>query len=453
MTDPGHHQTEQDGTHAAGGPREIHPDHASDPAVRRPTRIRNPVEAAARQRDLLLRVVRGSFVVLIVTVTLLNVLQFGEGLKPGLTFDLAAQWWLPLTLSCAGAAVFLAVDVLTPNKKLQTFGGIIFGLVAGLIVTIAVGFVIDLIATSWDFAGNAPIVNTIKVLLGISLCYLGISTVLQTQDDFRLVIPYVEFAKQLRGQRPMLLDTSSVIDARIADVGETGILQAPVIIPFFVVDELQTLADSGDKLKRAKGRRGLDVVSRLQRSATMDVTIDETPVPGKAVDQMLVELAVQVQGMIVTGDVALARIAGFRNVPVLNVNELANALKPSLVPGETLTVHLIKAGEQPGQAVGYLEDGTMIVAEDGGDAIGTEATLEVRSSLQTAAGRMIFGRINDEHDARAADGTPEPTGGGAEPGPPGPRRNGAGQPSPDEPETGAPRRAPTRKKSPRNPRR
>ena len=357
------------------------------------SRLSNPVEAAARQKNLLLRAVRGTFLVLIITVTLLNLIQFGEDVEPGLTFDLAARWWLPLTLVIAAAALFLAVDVLTPNKKLQTFGGIIFGLIAGLIVTVALGFVVDLIATSWDFVDNAPIVNLIKVLIGISLCYLGITTVLQTQDDFRLVIPYVEFAKQLRGQRPLLLDTSAVIDARIADVGETGIIQAPVVIPFFVVDELQRLADSADKLKRAKGRRGLDVITRLQRSATMDVTIDESPVPGKAVDQMLVELGAQAQGMIVTGDLALARIAGFRGVPVLNINELANALKPALVPGESLTIRLVKPGEQEGQAVGYLDDGTMVVAEDGGDAIGTDATLTVRSSLQTAAGRMIFGRI------------------------------------------------------------
>ena len=453
-------------------PTTPHPEQTTDPEA--PSRydgplgrLPNPVEAATKQKNLLLRGVRAAFVILIVTVTLLNLIQFGEDVSPGLTFDLAARWWLPLALVIACAALFLAVDILTPNKKLQTFGGIIFGLVAGLIVTVAIGFVVDLVATSWDFADNAPIVNTIKVLLGISLCYLGISTVLQTQDDFRLVIPYVEFAKQLRGQRPLLLDTSSIIDARIADVGETGLIQAPVVIPFFVVDELQRLADSGDKLKRAKGRRGLEVVTRLQRSATLDVTIDETPVRGKAVDQMLAELAEQVQGMIVTGDVALARIAGFRNVPVLNINELAIALKPTLVPGESLTVRLMKPGEQLGQAVGYLEDGTMVVAEDGEHAIGGDATLTVSKSIQTAAGRMIFGRIGEDR----AQPTSEP-----------PATNSLAvespQPRPDRvPESAqnvgtqsgtaatandpthsahrgpAPPNRPARKKSPRNPRR
>lgn len=433
----------------------------------RTSRIPNPAEAAERQRNLLLRAVRGAFIVLIVTVTLLNVILFGEDVSPGLTFDLAAQWWLPLTLSCVGAAGFLAVDVFTPNKKLQTFGGIIFGLVAGLIITLALGFVIDLVATSWDFADNDQIVNTIKVLLGIGMCYLGISTVLQTQDDFRLVIPYVEFAKQLRGQRPLLLDSSAIIDARFADVGETGIIQAPVIIPYFVVNELQTLADSGDKLKRAKGRRGLEVISRLQRSATLDVTIDESLIPGKSVDQLLVELAVQLRGMIVTGDVALSRIAGFQNIPVLNINELANALKPALVPGESLGVHLIKPGEHEGQAVGYLEDGTMVIAEDGEHAIGQEVTLAVRSSLQTAAGRMIFGRIGNDgaESTRPESSHSESNGAGSL------NRNDAQPDSVDksarndepardgtEPTTPArrgpfPPNKPSRSKSPRNPRR
>ena len=432
---------------------QINPGTPSSDGSHPSNRLYNPVEAAAKQRNILLRVIRGTFVVLMVTVTLLSILQFGEGFSPGLTFDLAARWWLPLTLSCVAAAVFILADILTPNKKLQTFGGIILGLIAGLIVTVALGFVIDLVATSWDFGDNAPIVNTIKILLGISLSYLGISTVLQTQDDFRLVIPYVEFAKQLRGHRPLLLDTSAIIDARIADLGETGIIQTPVVVPLFVINELQALADSADGLKRAKGRRGLSIVTRLQSNAMLDITIDETPIPGKAVDQMLVELATQVQGMIVTGDIALSRIAGFRNVPVLNINDLANALKPALVPGETLTIHLLKPGEQPGQAVGYLDDGTMVVAEDGGPAIGTEVTLTVRSSLQTAAGRMIFGRVGHDDPQsdrdfsnRAAD-QPQPTSNGGSK----PDRAGDVQSAPSQ--GPFPPNPPARSKHQRNPRR
>jgi uncharacterized protein YacL len=332
---------------------------------------------------------------MMLTVTLLFVIEVGGQVDAtGLPFELATRWWLPLTASVVLCGLFLTADVITPNKKIRTIAGIIFGLVAGLIATLALGFVIDLVAASWEIA-DATVVDATKVLLGISLVYLGITTVLQTQDDFRLVIPYVEFAKQIRGPRPLVLDSSALIDARIAELVETGLVQAPLLVPHFVLSELQALADSGDKLKRGKGRRGLEVVTRLQRSARADVTIDETVVPGTSVDQMLVELARQLPAMVVTGDVALARMAGFQNVPVLNLNDVANALKPSFVPGETLELDLVKPGEQDGQAVGYLEDGTMVVAEDGAIAIGERVVLTVRSSLQTSAGRMIFARLQD----------------------------------------------------------
>ncbi len=419
------------------------PADAPGPGDRPSIKVLSPAEADRRQRSTILRMVRAAFIILIVTVTLLNILDFGESVTPGLMFTLAAQWWIPLTASISLAALFLAVDLLTPNKKLQTFGGIVFGLIAGLIVTVALGFVVDLIATSWDFAQNEAIVNSIKVLLGICLCYLGISTVLQTQGDFRLVIPYVEFARQIRGQRPLLLDSSALIDARFADICDTGFIQAPIVIPFFVVDELQMLADSSDRLKRSKGRRGLDVIARLQRNAKLDVTIDESPVPGKAVDQMLVELAREMPGMIVTSDLALARIAGFRGVPVLNINDLANALKPALVPGDTLDIRLLKPGEQPGQAVGYLDDGTMVIAENGAEQIGQDVTLTVRSTLQTSAGRMIFGRV----------GPPDDTPGGPPPAPE-THRTEPPPPPPPPPRRGPhPPNPPKRSKQPRTPRR
>jgi uncharacterized protein YacL len=232
-------------------------------------------------------------------------------------------------------------------------------------------------------------------MIGMTFSYLGVVTILQTQDDFRLVIPYVEFSKQIRGPKPLLLDTSSLIDARIADVAATGIIQSPIVIPRFVIAELQLLADSSDRLRRARGRRGLEVTTRLQRSA-IDLTIDETPVPGKAVDQMLVELARQMPATIITADLGLARVAQIQGVSVLNLNDVANALKPSLLPGENLVIRIIKAGEQPNQGVGYLDDGTMVVAENAAQRIGEDASLLVTSTLQTSAGRLIFAKLADE---------------------------------------------------------
>src|SRR5690606_627482 len=233
---------------------------------------------------------------------------------------------ISVAVALALGAVTVAIDLLTPNKKIATLFSVFFGLVIALVLAVAGGFVIDLIAASWEI--EAPrIIGTVKVLFGICLSYLTVAAVLQTQDDFRLVIPYVEFAKQIRGPRPILLDTSAIIDARIRDVAETGLLQTPLVIPQFVVDELQALADSADAMRRAKGRRGLEVVDRMRRSAKMDVTIDERPVPGHAVDHKLVELARQIPAILATSDVALARIASIRGVPTLNINDLAAAMR------------------------------------------------------------------------------------------------------------------------------
>jgi uncharacterized protein YacL len=159
---------------------------------------------------------------------------------------------------------------------------------------------------------------------------------------------------------------------------------------------MQRLADSSDKLKRARGRRGLDVVTKLQKSPRLDVTIDETPLPGMEVDSMIVELARMMPGIVVTTDSGLGRVAGIQGATVLNMHDLANALKPNVIPGEPLIVSLLKRGEQPGQGVGYLDDGTMVVAENGERAIGREVTLTVTSTMQTSAGRLIFGRIHDD---------------------------------------------------------
>lgn len=367
-----------------------------------------PEEAAKRQKSLILRVVRFAFFTLMVTFTMLSVLRARQDPQSQL---LAAEYWVYLIAAVLLFGVVLAVDLLTPNKKISTLLGVMVGLLAGLLASLAFGLVIDLVLESWVPNPDAmellvPVVNTIKVLLGIALCYLGITTVLQTQDDFRIAIPYVEFVKQLRGVRPLLLDTSSLIDARIVDIAGTNLIQSPLIVPGFVIQELQALADSGDALKRARGRRGLDVVARLQRTSGLDVSIDETRVQGLGVDAQLVDLAQRFQGMIVTSDLALGRVAGIKQVPVLNLNDLATALKPNLIPGDQLTLKIVKRGEQAGQGVGYLPDGTMVVAEDGFASIGQTVTLTVGSTMQTSAGRLVFGRVGFVGGPAAGGTTP-----------------------------------------------
>ncbi|MEW6252519.1 MAG: PIN domain-containing protein, partial [Planctomycetota bacterium] len=241
------------------------------------------------------------------------------------------------------------------------------------------------------------LVSAIKLMVGIISCYLTISFILQTKDDIRFVIPYVEFARQSRGARPLILDTSVIIDGRIADICETRIIDSPIFIPRFVLQELQAIADSADKLKRNRGRRGLDMLNKLQTNDKVEIRISDARLPSVEeagdVDQKLVALAKKLDGRIVTNDYNLNKIAQIRGVDVININDLANALKPVVMPGEGMTVKIIKPGEELGQGVGYLEDGTMVVGENCRDKINEEVTLTVTSVLQTSAGRMIFGRL------------------------------------------------------------
>ena len=230
--------------------------------------------------------------------------------------------------------------------------------------------------------------------------FLCVSFVLQTKDDFRFVIPYVEFAKQTKGARPILLDTSAVIDGRIADIVEAGIVESEIVVPRFILSELQAVADSQDKLKRSRGRRGLDILAQLQNSKQVDVRILDLSVPAvemtAAVDEKLVALARHMGGRVVTNDYNLNKIARLRGVQVINVNDLAKALRAVYLPGEALRVKIVRPGEDPGQGVGYLPDGTMVVAEQARDYVGKEIEITVTSALQTSAGRMIFGRRNPE---------------------------------------------------------
>lgn len=367
--------------------------------------IQDPLAAQERQRTNILRFVRLGFLVLITTVALLLTIQTQESRSAAGGKSLPLEWWVPVSFAVVMFVLAYLIDLFTPNKKISTIAGVFLGLLAGMLCTAALGVVIDLLMASYVqnprmYEAIQPLINMLKVMLGITLCYLGVSAVLQTQDDFRLVIPYVEFSKQLRGVRPNVLDTSALIDARIADVAACGLIQSPLVIPKFVIAELQILADSSDKLKRARGRRGLDIVTRLQRQGTIDVAIDDTRVSALAVDQMLVEVAKKLSARLITTDLGLTRVAQIHGVTVLNLHDIANVFKPAMVPGEQITLRIVKPGEQAGQGVGYLDDGTMVVAEGGAQHIGDTVALIVTSALQTTAGRLIFARTL-ERDAAA----------------------------------------------------
>jgi uncharacterized protein YacL len=233
------------------------------------------------------------------------------------------------------------------------------------------------------------------MLTALVLPYLCITLILQTKDDFRFVIPYVEFARELKGGKPLVLDTSALIDGRISDIIETKIVDSRVLVPQFVLQELQDIADSNEKMRRTRGRRGLDVLSKLQNSPNIDVRIQDTDqkeLKGMMVDQRLIALAKQIGGRLVTNDFNLNKVASLQGVDVINLNDVANALKPRYLPGEHLIIRVIKDGEAPGQGVGFLDDGTMVVCEQGARYIGKDAEMIVTSVLQNSAGRMIFGR-------------------------------------------------------------
>jgi uncharacterized protein YacL len=301
-------------------------------------------------------------------------------------------------LSAIGVAlVLIGVDMFLRRKSLAALSGAFLGLVVGMVAAWGLGLILDSLIKSVapDVAGGS-VVGAVKLMVGTVCCYLTISFILQTKDDIRFVIPYVEFAKQTRGNRPLVLDTSVIIDGRIADICETRIIDSPLIIPRFVLQELQAIADSADKLKRNRGRRGLDMLNKLQTNDKVEIKISDARLPsvepGADTDHKLVELCKKIDGRVVTNDYNLNKIAQLRGVDVININDMANALKPVVLPGETVRVKIIKPGEEPGQGVGYLEDGTMVVAENSRDKINDEVTLSVTSVLQTSAGRMIFGR-------------------------------------------------------------
>jgi uncharacterized protein YacL len=319
--------------------------------------------------------------------------------------------WLSLAIALVVGVLIVCLDILAPRKKLAVFSGAFLGLIVGISIAYALSFVTALLVDQYIAATKAEvtsvmrdgIVQFINLLVGVVTCYLSISFIMQTKDDFRFVIPYVEFQKQTKGNRPILLDTSVLIDGRINEIATTGILDSQLVVPRFVLAELQAIADSGDKLKRNRGRRGLDVLAKLQGNERIELRHYDTHEDGiHDVDERLMTLASDLSARVLTNDFNLNKVAQLRGVDVININELANALKPDALPGEKMVVRLLKPGEEPGQGVGYLDDGTMVVVEAGRPHLNEEVEFTVTNTRQTSAGRMIFGRMGDGHPSGAS---------------------------------------------------
>lgn len=285
------------------------------------------------------------------------------------------------------------IDILIRKKRIEVLSAIYFGLLVGVLLSYLLMLGVELVIGNRP--ESEPIRNIAALFSLLVLPYLCISMLLQTKDDFRFIVPYVEFSRDLKGGKPLILDASALIDGRIADLIDTHILDTEIIVPQFVVHEVQEIADSREKMRRTRGRRGLEVLSKLQNHPHTEVRLDRDDrkdFQEMSRDQRLVELAKRFNGRLLTNDFNLNRAASVQEIPVINLNDVANALKPRYIPGERLSLKVIKEGESPGQGVGYLDDGTMVVCEQAGHLIGRSIDVIVTSVLQSSAGRMIFGR-------------------------------------------------------------
>ena len=291
------------------------------------------------------------------------------------------------------------------------------GLICGLIIAALVSQILNFMGTSLFTTAISAILYVVFATIGISVGYKRASDFTEMHErfiGFRERRAQRKSAKRSRYEltdmedtadtaeaapvaKPKLLDTSVIIDGRVFDVAKAGFLEGELVVPAFVLDELRHIADSADPLRRNRGRRGLDVLNRLQEDGRSQVHVEDKDYGElDEVDVKLLRLARDLGGAVLTNDYNLNKVAGVTGVPVLNINELAGALRPVVLPGEEMTVHLVREGREPGQGVAYLEDGTMVVVENGRRRVGETLETIVTTVLQTSAGRMIFGRVKGE---------------------------------------------------------
>lgn len=287
--------------------------------------------------------------------------------------------------------VVVLVDRLLKGFTLRAFSSATFGLLLGLLFAS--------LLTASDILRFQPETTQwmARLIVYCTFGYLGMMLGMRSnRDEFSLIIPYVRFARQTTQHEPIVVDTNVIIDGRIADLCATGFLSRSLIVPRFVLAELQTLADSRDQIKRERGKRGLDILNQLQQSTEVDLTIHESVDDGDfPTDARLVRTAKLLSARLLTNDNALCQVARLQQVAALNLGDLSRALRPVVVAGDELELQLVREGRDAHQAVGYLPDGTMIVVNHARQYIGTTAKIVVSSALQTAAGRLIFAELQN----------------------------------------------------------
>jgi uncharacterized protein YacL len=330
----------------------------------------------------------------LLTVNLLRILfvTFCAAIGASISAEFTGDAWSGLAIGIVLGLVIVLIDRLLKGVSLRLFSSATFGLLLGLIFA-------NLLMASQILKYQSETVQW-AARLGVYAIfgYLGMMLAMRSsRDEFSLIIPYVRFTRETTQHEPLVIDTNIIIDGRIADLCATGFLSRSLIVPRFILDELQLLADSHDPGKRERGRRGLEILNELQRARDIELTIHESSTADVdlGADARLVVAAKVLKARLLTNDHALAQIARLQQVPVLNLADLARALRPSLVAGDELDLHLVKEGRESHQAVGYLPDGTMIVVNHARPHVGKTRKVVVGSALQTAAGRLIFAELKD----------------------------------------------------------
>ena len=295
-------------------------------------------------------------------------------------------WGLGMIIGFGFGGLMIALDEMLKGFSLRAFSATTFGLLLGSAVAL-------LIDRSGLFENVDPSTRwLIRLSLFLGFSYIGMILAMRSnKEDFSLIIPYVRFAPQNKPDNLLLLDTSVIIDGRIADLIEANFLEGLIVVPRFVLRELQQVADSNDPIKRARGRRGLEMLNRLQRGTRVEVKIHDGDFPEeKEVDAKLVRLARNLNAKLFTNDYNLGKIAELQSVSFVNIHEMAKSLRTVLLPGEVLNIRIAREGRDKGQGVGYLPDGTMVVVNHAQDMIGQQVDAQVQSTLQTGAGVIVF---------------------------------------------------------------
>lgn len=330
----------------------------------------------------------------LLTINLLRVLfvTFCAVIGANISSAISENLWPGLVLGLLLGLVVVLIDRLLKGVSLRLFSSATFGLLLGLIFA-------NLLMASQVLRYQTETMQwAVRLVVYAIFGYLGMMLAMRSsRDEFSLIIPYVRFARETTQHEPLVLDTNVIIDGRIADLCATGFLSNRLIVPRFILDELQILADSRDPMKRERGRRGLEILNQLQRSHDVELTVHESSAEDAdlGTDARLVRVAKVLKARLLTNDHALTQVARLQRVGVLNMSDLTRALKPSVVAGDEIDLHLVKEGREAHQAVGYLPDGTMIVVNHARAHVGKTRTVVVASALQTAAGRLIFAELKN----------------------------------------------------------